>query len=122
MVPYPQGKMCHSIADIDRKIVMAPLWYGLKISAGMLFDGYNQVADSRLLGTIKTSALEVIPNLDFSQGKIFWGLRPVVPSGIPVVKRATGYDNLYVNAGHGMWGWTLSHATCERAADIIMQQ
>ncbi len=122
VVPYPQGKMRHSITDIDRKLVMAPLRYGLKISAGMLFDGYNRATDSRLLDTMKTSALKVIPELDFTQGKIYWGLRPAVPSSIPVVKKAAGYDNLYVNAGHGMWGWTLSHATCERAADIMMQQ
>lgn len=121
VVPYPEGKMRHSITDIDRKIVMAPLRDGLKISAGMLFDGYNRAADSSLLDVLKTSALKVIPELNFSQGKIFWGLRPAVPSSIPVVKKAIGYDNLYVNAGHGMWGWTLSHATCERAADIMRQ-
>jgi len=41
-------------------------------------------------------------------GARFWtGLRPMTPDGMPVIG-ATGVQGLFLNTGHGTYGWTLS--------------
>lgn len=45
------------------------------------------------------------------------GLRPVTPHGLPIVKK-TG-KNIYLNIGHGMFGWTLAHATAFKLAELF---
>jgi D-amino-acid dehydrogenase len=43
------------------------------------------------------------------------GLRPASPSGIPYIEKI-GYKNLWVNAGHGSLGLTLSIGSAELLA------
>ena len=41
------------------------------------------------------------------------GHRPVSPDGMPIIGKLPGYKNVYVNGGHGFWGWTLSLGTAK---------
>ena len=41
------------------------------------------------------------------------GHRPVSPDGMPIIGKLPGYKNVYVNGGHGFWGWTLSMGTAK---------
>ena len=36
------------------------------------------------------------------------GYRPVCSDGTPIIGKLPGFKNVYVNGGHGFWGWTLS--------------
>ena len=46
------------------------------------------------------------------------GLRPMRPDACPQVG-ATTVPGLYVNVGHGMYGWTLACATADAAAAAV---
>ena len=49
----------------------------------------------------------------------FWtGFRPMSPDGTPVVG-ATGYSNLYVNAGHETLGWTMACGSARVVSDLV---
>ncbi|OOY06253.1 FAD-dependent oxidoreductase [Thioclava sp. F28-4] len=51
---------------------------------------------------------------------VLWtGLRPSTPHGPPFLGRVKSYDNLWVNAGHGQLGWTLSAGCGALLADAI---
>ncbi|MDH5434899.1 MAG: FAD-dependent oxidoreductase [Gammaproteobacteria bacterium] len=59
---------------------------------------------------------------DYDNIKQKWcGLRPASADGLPIVSKAK-YDNLYVNTGHGMLGWTYSLATAELARDLVLEK
>lgn len=47
------------------------------------------------------------------------GLRPMSPDGLPVVGLVPGVGPVFVNAGHGALGWSLSAATAELLADSV---
>jgi len=55
---------------------------------------------------------------DSSSAELWSGLRPVTPDSVPVIG-ATPYPGLYVNAGHGTLGWTMSTGSGRLIADII---
>jgi D-amino-acid dehydrogenase len=49
----------------------------------------------------------------------FWaGLRPMAPSGNPYLG-PTPLQNLFVNAGHGHLGWTMSCGSSRAVADLV---
>ena len=49
----------------------------------------------------------------------FWaGLRPMTPDGTPIVG-GTPLPNLYVNTGHGTYGWTMASGSAELLADLM---
>lgn len=50
--------------------------------------------------------------------KVWAGLRPVTPSGVGFMGR-TPIPNLYLNAGHGHLGWTMSCGAGRLVADIV---
>lgn len=63
--------------------------------------------------------------LDRANAEPWAGLRPVSPDGVPRIGQL-GYDNLFVNTGHGHLGWTLAagsgallaHLVCGRPPQI----
>jgi D-amino-acid dehydrogenase len=42
----------------------------------------------------------------------------MTPDSTPIIG-ATKYDNLYINAGHGTLGWTMSAGSARVMADLI---
>jgi D-amino-acid dehydrogenase len=110
----------NNITDTVRRLVIAPMRDGIKISTGMLFAGNDARHDKKLVHYMHIAGREVIPGLDFSNVEIHTGLRPAMPSSQPVVRRAEG-RNIYLNTGHGMWGWLLAPATASRAAGLIAE-
>ena len=58
-------------------------------------------------------------SLDYEKADYWAGLRPVTPWGPPVIGRMRGLSNLYVNAGHGVYGWTMSAGSGRLLADLM---
>jgi len=49
----------------------------------------------------------------------FWtGMRPMTPDGTPIVG-ASPIRKLYLNTGHGTFGWTMSLGSGRLLADLI---
>lgn len=69
---------------------------------------------------------ELVPEVDSST--TWCGLRPMSPDGLPLIGRVLGKDNsraglpLFVNAGHGALGWTLSAASGDLLAEVVSRE
>ncbi len=55
---------------------------------------------------------------DVARASFWCGLRPMTPDGPPVIG-PTRYKNLYLNAGHGTLGWTMSCGSGRLLADLV---
>jgi D-amino-acid dehydrogenase len=51
--------------------------------------------------------------------KAWSGLRPFTPDSNPFIGKMPKYENLYVNAGHGMCGWMMSSSSGKVLASIM---
>jgi D-amino-acid dehydrogenase len=50
----------------------------------------------------------------------FWtGMRPTTPVGAPYLGKVRHFQNLWINAGHGQLGWTMSSGCGEIIAQLI---
>ncbi|MFO1060489.1 MAG: D-amino acid dehydrogenase [Dongiaceae bacterium] len=61
---------------------------------------------------------ELKRHLDLRRARVWAGLRPVSPSGTPIIGE-TAIRGLWINAGHGHLGWTMSCGSGRVAADLI---
>jgi D-amino-acid dehydrogenase len=52
------------------------------------------------------------------QAQRWSGLRPCVPDGLPILG-ASGLENVWLNLGHGVSGWTLACGSARAVADAI---
>jgi len=56
-----------------------------------------------------------LPTLD----KIWYGLRPCSPDGLPYIGRINKIKNLIVNSGHAMMGISLASGSGKLIAELI---
>ncbi len=49
----------------------------------------------------------------------WYGWRPMTPDGLPFIGRLPAFDNVYLAAGHGMLGLSMSPATGRLVAELI---
>ena len=61
---------------------------------------------------------EMKRHLDISKARVWAGLRPVSPAGTPLMGPTTT-KGLFINAGHGHLGWTLSCGSGRVVADLV---
>jgi D-amino-acid dehydrogenase len=59
--------------------------------------------------------------VDYSEPSYWAGLRPMTPTGLPIIDRSP-YENLFLNTGHGHMGWTMSCGSASILADLVMQR
>jgi D-amino-acid dehydrogenase len=97
-----------SITDQSRKVVFARIGNTLRVAGFAEIRGNNLAIDPRRIESLVADTERVFPGaVDLNQCTSWAGLRPCSPSGIPYIQRI-GYQNAWVNAGHGSLGLTLS--------------
>jgi len=84
---------------------------------------YDARPDPRRCEALVRNVIDVFPGFadcyDRDTARFWAGLRPMTPSGNPYLGR-TGYDNLYLNTGHGHLGWTMSCGSAKVVADCVL--
>jgi D-amino-acid dehydrogenase len=66
------------------------------------------------------SARELFPGaVDERKAECWAGLRPMMPSSVPVIGPTRRYANLYLDTGHGHVGWTMATGSGKFLADIV---
>jgi len=111
-----------SVTDISRKIVFAPLKKaGLDVVrvAGIAdLVGNDRTIDGSRVKLLRDAATETV-SVDTVDAMPPWaGLRPATPDGLPVIGWSP-IRNLFINTGHGGFGWTLACGSARIAADAI---
>jgi D-amino-acid dehydrogenase len=97
-----------SITDQNRKVVYARIGNTLRVAGFAEICGNNLEIDQRRITSLIADTERVFPGaVDLNNFTSWAGLRPCSPSGIPYIQQI-GYENTWVNAGHGSLGLTLS--------------
>lgn len=108
-----------SLTDNEYKIVFTRLGNELRVAGTAELNGYNTELNLVRCEALVKRARALFPNAcDYSQPKMWTGLRPATPSNVPVIGRSR-YANLYLNTGHGTLGWTHACGSGKAIAEII---
>ena len=111
-------RLNHNMTDYNKKLVLAPLDSHLRISGMMRFAGVDNRVKQSDIEYMITATKQIIPSLDFSNMEVHAGLRPYTPNSTPQIGKAK-YKNMFLNIGHGMFGWTLSLGSGKKISEII---
>ncbi len=108
-----------SLADEDKRIGMSRLGGRMRIAGTAEIAGFDLELNRARCRNIAEVGKEYFPDSCDHQAAEFWtGLRPVTPDGPPILGKA-GYDNLFLNTGHGTLGWTMACGSGRITADLI---
>ncbi|MDQ6844926.1 MAG: FAD-dependent oxidoreductase [Bacteroidota bacterium] len=107
---------------VDGRCAVTPWKHKLRIGGTMEFSGINsKVLINRMKG-IYDSVKSFYPGLKIdlpAKDKVWTGLRPVTPDGLPYIGRATGYENVIVAGGHAMLGVSEAAGTGKIVTGLI---
>jgi D-amino-acid dehydrogenase len=105
--------------DEENLLAYCPMGGRLRLTATAEIAGYSTAfrpADFRVMFE-KARAL-FGGAADFGEPELWAGLRPMTPTGMPVIDRSP-YANLWLNTGHGHMGWTMANGAARILADLV---
>jgi D-amino-acid dehydrogenase len=123
LTPPPDTRvMRHSVTDMERKLVFAPLardgHTAIRIAGIADLESNNTTMDARRVDILRRASEELL-GIDAAGDVEPWcGLRPMTPDSRPIIGWSP-LDGLFINSGHGMLGWTLACGSARLAADMI---
>jgi D-amino-acid dehydrogenase len=110
------------VIDDSKLFGLVPIGDRMRISGSAEITGYDttpaMARAEAIIANASSTFPEMKPHFDISKSKVWAGLRPVSPSGTPLIGE-TRIRGLWINAGHGHLGWTLSCGSGRVLADLI---
>jgi len=108
-----------TIHDDNFKVVSTRLGNRLRATGFVELADFNRDIPGVRIATIKKSVQSRFPgcaNLD--DAETWTGFRPMTPDGPAIIGRGPR-DNLFLNTGHGTFGWTLSAGSAAVITQVI---
>lgn len=107
----------------EHRVAITPFASGYRIGSTMEFSGYDTRLPRERLRLLRDGAAVYLREPIAEPVLERWyGWRPMTPDGLPFIGRVPGSDNLFVAAGHGMLGVSMSPATGRLAAELLCGQ
>lgn len=106
---------------IDHRVAMTPMGADLRMGGTMEISGLNSPMLIKRAEAIHKAAGLYYPDLelDFPKAEKVWsGLRPLSPDGLPYIGRHSRYGNLIIAGGHAMLGLSLAAATGKLVQEV----
>lgn len=110
-----------SITDFSSRFVISRIGERIRVAGFADFYGFDTSRDRRRVAALLETAATRAPGAAEyrSEPNHAWGgFRPLTPNGQPIIG-PTRIDGLYLNTGHGSFGWTLACASGYRIARQI---
>jgi D-amino-acid dehydrogenase len=111
-----------AVIDDSKLFGLVPIGERMRITGSAEITGYDATPARARLQAIIDNASYTFPELtrhfDIDQSRLWAGLRPVSPTGTPMIGE-TRIKGLWINAGHGHLGWTMSCGSGRVLADLV---
>jgi D-amino-acid dehydrogenase len=115
----------HPAILVDKRVAMTPMGPHLRMGGTMEISGLHSPILEKRAQAIYTGAKAYYPHLQVEmmpKEKIWYGLRPLTPDGLPYIGHHSKYDNLVIAGGHAMLGVSLAAATGKLVEELISQK
>ncbi len=107
---------------VDDRVAMTPMGGDLRMGGTMEISGIGSKMLIKRVASIYKAAKNYFPDLPVEfpkEDKIWYGLRPLSPDGLPYLGRHSNYDNLVIAGGHAMLGISLAAGSGKLVEEII---
>ncbi|WP_339866640.1 FAD-dependent oxidoreductase [uncultured Algoriphagus sp.] len=109
----------------EMKVAVSPYGEQIRFGGTMEIAGTNQKINLNRVKGIFESINRYYPGFEAKfpeENKIWKGLRPCSPDGLPYIGFAPGYSNVMVNSGHSMMGVSLAPASGKIISELHQQK
>lgn len=104
----------------DRWVFVTPWESGLRVGSTMEFSGYDTRLNDTRLAALERAAAEYLHQPAGAQVQERWyGWRPMTWDDLPVLGRTPRHAHVWLAAGHGMLGISMSSASGQLMADLM---
>ena len=104
----------------EDRVAVTPLEEGVRFSGTLELCGFDLSMDKVRLNAILKSARRYIGGLERVDTAELWaGLRPCTPDGLPIIGRASKWENLVIATGHSTIGQALGPITGKLVSQIL---
>ncbi|UZD22021.1 FAD-dependent oxidoreductase [Algoriphagus halophytocola] len=120
-----QPEIIQSSILTEMKVAVSPYGEQVRFGGTMEIAGTNQQINMNRVKGIFESINRFYPDFEAKfpeQNKIWKGLRPCSPDGLPYIGFAPGYSNVMVNSGHSMMGISLAPASGKIISELHQQK
>ncbi|MEP7164227.1 MAG: FAD-dependent oxidoreductase [Ferruginibacter sp.] len=120
--PFVEKNIRYPAILVDGRCAITPWGNQLRIGGTMEISGINNKVLTKRMQGIYDSAKDFYPGLKIDlppADKIWHGLRPVTPDGLPYIGRVSKYDNVVFAGGHAMLGISEGTGTGKLVSEII---
>jgi D-amino-acid dehydrogenase len=107
-----------TVMDETFKIAITRLGNRIRVGGMAEISAFSTDLPEKRRAMLEMSVSDLFPCGDLSQATFWSGLRPMTPDGTPVIGRP-GFNNLYLNTGHGTLGWTMACGSGRVLADLV---
>lgn len=121
MVRSPRPAPRIPMMVLERKVAITPYGDELRLAGTLeLVDGDDSISPRRV-ASIQRGAAEVLTNIASTPVDRVWrGLRPCTPDGLPIIGRAPALENVFIATGHQMLGVQTGPATGRLVSDLVL--
>ncbi|GAA4832695.1 NAD(P)/FAD-dependent oxidoreductase [Algivirga pacifica] len=110
----------------EAKVAMTPMGNSLRIAGTMEIAGVDFSVNTKRVEGIVQAVEKYYPQhqaqIPEDKTKIWKGLRPCSPDGLPYIGRSNKFTNVSIAAGHAMMGVSLAPATGKLIAELLTEQ
>jgi D-amino-acid dehydrogenase len=120
--PFIEKNIKYPAILVDGRCAITPWGNKLRIGGTMELSGINNKVLVKRMEGIYNSAKDFYPGLkiDFPPTDKIWnGLRPVTPDGLPYIGKHSLYENVVIAGGHAMLGISEGTGTGKLVSEIV---
>jgi D-amino-acid dehydrogenase len=121
-ITMPRPTLCPRYPMIfeEHRVAITPFQSGYRVGSTMEFAGYDTSLHPKRLELLRAGArLYLHDPLAEPVEEEWWGWRPMIYDGRPVIGFAKAFENVVIAAGHGMLGLSMSTGTGKLVAELL---
>ncbi|HRI80330.1 MAG TPA: FAD-dependent oxidoreductase, partial [Cyclobacteriaceae bacterium] len=110
---------------LEARVAVTPMGNDLRFGGTMEIAGVNHAIDMRRVKGIVDSIPSYYPEMKVgmpSVDKVWHGLRPCSPDGLPYIGRLNKFRNVIMASGHAMMGLSLGPGTGKLVSQILLEE
>ncbi len=105
----------------DRQVCVTAWGSGFRLGSTMEFSGFDESLNRRRLDALERGASEFLHEPFGAHKQEEWfGWRPMSCDDVPIIGAVPGRNHVWLATGHGMMGVSMSAATGQLVADLIV--
>ncbi len=119
-MPRPARCPTYPLIFEEHRVAISPFRSGYRIGSTMEFAGYDATLNRSRLALLYDGAKAYLrdPLCEPVQEE-WWGWRPMVYDGKPIIDRSPALGNVVIAAGHGMLGLSMATGTGKLVAELV---